>query len=115
MRSSERPALAVERRKSSSTEFTVADQYELLIHKLALAERELEQGGTGRDERPLEDASRIVFGLLYGLDFTGGDELVPRLAAVYGYIGNELLNIRRTNDHIQFQHLRDMIAALRPQ
>ena len=91
---------------------TIPDQYEQLLAKLARAERELEAGQGGRSTH-LEDASGIVFDLLYALDFKQGGELVPRLAALYGYIGNELLNVGRTGDREQLAHLRDMITTLR--
>jgi len=88
-------------------------QYELLLRKLALAEHELEAGALEGRSGHLEEASGIVFDLLYSLDFKSGGELVPRLAALYGYIGNELLNVGRTGDRAQLAHLRDMIATLR--
>ena len=91
----------------------IPDQYELLLRKLSLAERELEAGDVGGRSGSLEEASGIVFDLLYSLDFKNGGELVPRLAALYGYIGNELLNVGRTGDRAQLGHLRDMIATLR--
>ena len=87
-------------------------QYELLQTKLANAALELECGDSiGRSDY-LEAASAIVFDLLYSLDFKRGGELVPRLAALYGYIGNELLNVSRTGDRDQLDHLRDMITTL---
>jgi flagellin-specific chaperone FliS len=92
---------------------SVPIQYELLLRKLALAERELEVGDTGGRSGHLEEASGIVFDLLYSLDFKHGGELVPRLAALYGYIGNELLNVGRTGDSVQLGHLRDMITTLK--
>lgn len=102
---------------SSRTSFEldsgIPDQYELLLRKLALAERELEAGDVGGRSGNLEEASGIVFDLLYSLDFKNGGELVPRLAALYGYIGNELLNVGRTGDRVQLGHLRDMIATLK--
>jgi len=91
----------------------IPEQYELLLRKLSLAERELEAGDLGGRSGQLEEASGIVFDLLYSLDFKNGGELVPRLAALYGYIGNELLNVGRTGDRAQLGHLRDMIATLR--
>jgi flagellin-specific chaperone FliS len=92
---------------------SVPAQYELLLRKLALAEQELETGdGVGRSGH-LEEASGIVFDLLYSLDFKNGGELVPRLAALYGYIGNELLNVGRSGDRVQLGHLRDMITTLK--
>ena len=92
---------------------TIPAQYDLLLAKIALADHELElQGFRGRGAH-LEDASGIVFDLLYSLDFKNGGELVPRLAALYGYLGNELLNIGRTRDRAQLRHLRDMIETLK--
>ena len=91
----------------------IGEQYEQLLSKLARAERELEKGGPSGRNGHLEEASGIVFDLLYALDFRRGGELVPRLAALYGYIGNELLNVGRTGDREQLAHLRDMITTLR--
>ena len=91
---------------------TIPQQYELLLAKLARAEHELDAGQGGRSGH-LEEASGIVFDLLYSLDFKGGGELVPRLAALYGYIANELLQVGRTGDRAQLAHLRDMVTSLR--
>jgi flagellin-specific chaperone FliS len=88
-------------------------QYDLLLSKIALAEHELETHELGNRSAYLEEASGIVFDLLYSLDFKNGGELVPRLAALYGYIGNELLNVGRTGDRVQLGHLRDMIGTLK--
>jgi flagellin-specific chaperone FliS len=92
---------------------TVPAQYELLLRKLELAEDELHAGHIGGRSGHLEEASGIVFDLLYSLDFKQGGELVPRLAALYGYMGNELLNVGRTGDRVQLGHLRDMITTLK--
>ena len=100
-------------RSIAALDSAIPAQYELLLRKLALAERELEPGALGGRSGYLEEASGIVFDLLYSLDFKSGGELVPRLAALYGYIGNELLNVGRTGDRAQLAHLRDMIATLR--
>jgi len=110
---------AVARRNpvASSLEVRAADpgpshHYALLQAKLARAASELECGDTiGRSDY-LEAASAIVFDLLYSLDFKRGGELVPRLAALYGYIGNELLDVARTRDREQLEHLRDMVTTL---
>lgn len=92
----------------------VPDQYELLLSKLTVADRELERSADGvLESGSLEEASSIVFELLYSLDFKRGGELVPRLAALYGYIGNELLNVARSGDRAQLAHIRDMIATLK--
>ncbi|HEX3868005.1 MAG TPA: flagellar protein FliS [Gemmatimonadaceae bacterium] len=90
-----------------------AQQYELLLTKLARAEREIENGTSSEQEPYLEAASSIVFDLLYSLDFKRGGELVPRLAAIYGYIGNELLTVSRTRDVEQLCQLKDIITTLK--
>lgn len=91
---------------------SIPEQYEALLGKLARAEREFEtDDATGRSAH-LEEASGIVFDLLYSLDFKSGSELVPRLAGLYGYIANELLNVGKSRDRVQLAHLRDMITAL---
>jgi flagellar biosynthetic protein FliS len=92
---------------------SIPERYELLLSKLSRAERELENSDVAGRSGHLEDASGIVFDLLYSLDYKRGGELVPRLAALYGYIGNELLNVGRTGDRVQLAHLRDMITTLR--
>jgi len=92
----------------------IPDQYELLLSKLACAEREFmdEATSSGRSAH-LEEASGIVFDLLYSLDFRRGGELVPRLAALYGYIASQLLLVGKSRDREQLVHLRDMITTLR--
>ena len=94
-------------------ELSIPDQYELLLGKLTRAEHEIEEGDSMGRSRHLEEASSIVFDLLYSLDFKNGGELVPRLAALYGYIANELLHVGRTGDRAKLTHLRDMITTLR--
>jgi flagellar biosynthetic protein FliS len=98
---------------AATAELSIPDQYELLLGKLSRAEREIEEGDTVGRSAHLEEASAIVFDLLYSLDFKNGGELVPRLAALYGYIANELLNVGRTGDRVKLVHLRDMITTLR--
>jgi Flagellin-specific chaperone FliS len=94
-------------------ELTVPQQYELLLGKLARAERELAAGNTSGRTRYLEEASAVVFDLLYHLDFKHGGELVPRLAGLYGYVANELLNVGRSGDLTKLRHVQDMIRSLR--
>lgn len=104
----ERPAAAV-----NVVEQSIPEQYELLLSELADAERDLESGESVGRSGHLEEASGIVFDLLYSLDFKRGGELVPRLAALYGYIASELLNVGKTGDRVKLVHLRDMITTLR--
>jgi flagellar biosynthetic protein FliS len=100
-------------RKGASANPIVLERYEALLSKLARAERELELDDGGLRSSALQEASSIVFDLLYALDFRRGGETVPRLAALYGYVGNELLNVSRTGDKALLAHLRDMITTLR--
>lgn len=93
---------------------SVPEQYELLLATLTRAESELSSpDDLGGRTSSLEEASGIVFDLLYSLDFKHGGELVPRLAAIYGYLANELLRVGKTRDRSQLVHLRDMITTLR--
>src|ERR1700743_3080306 len=87
-------------------DLSIPDQYEQLLGKLVRAEEDLAADDIAGRTGSLEEASGIVFDLLYRLDFKQGGELVPRLAALYGYIGNELLSIGRTRDKAQLAHLR---------
>ena len=91
----------------------IPERYELLLSTLARAEAELASESDGGRSRHLEEASGIVFDLLYSLDFRHGGELVPRLAALYGYIANQLLVVGKSRDRVQLAHLRDMITTLR--
>ena len=93
-------------------EQTIPDQYEVLLDKLSNAERELENPVSLGHRAYLEEASAVVFDLLYSLDFKNGGELVPRLAALYGYIANELLSVARTGNRDNLVHIHDMIATL---
>jgi flagellar biosynthetic protein FliS len=98
---------------SEGANLSTPQQYELLLAKLDMAERDLEPDDACSRSSHLEEASGVVFELLYSLDFKTGGELVPRLAALYGYIANELLNVGRTRDRVQLAHLRDMITTLK--
>lgn len=91
----------------------VSARYDLLLSKLAEAERDLELWDEPGRSSHVEEASGIVFDLLYSLDFRQGGEMVPRLAALYGYIANQLLQIGRTRNRADLIHLRDIITSLR--
>ena len=92
---------------------SIPEQYGLLLAKLGQAERELEAADAAGRTTHIEEASALVFDLLYNLDFKHGGELVPRLAGLYGYLANELLNVGRTGDLSKIRHVRDMISALK--
>ena len=98
---------------SAPADVSVPERYEQLLRTLARAEHEFGEADGGAPSRSLTDAASIVFDLLYALDFRRGGEMVPRLAALYGYIGNELLDVSRTGDKQQLGHIRDMIVTLR--
>lgn len=98
---------------SRSAEAHVPEQYERLLALLEGAERELASGAASGRSPYLEEASGVIFDLLYALDFRQGGELAARLAALYGYIGNQLLDVGRTGDRQRLAHLRDMIHTLR--
>ena len=91
----------------------IPERYEQLLAKLADADHELELGDAPGRSSHLEEASAIVFDLLYSLDYRQGGELVPRLAALYGYIASQLLLIGKTRSRADLAHVRDMIRSLR--
>jgi flagellar biosynthetic protein FliS len=107
-----RPGLSTPSVDGSLPDAGIPAQYERLLVHLTRAEAELTAGDSVGRSRELEEASGIVFDLLYALDFRRGGELVPRLAALYGYIGNQLLNIGRTGDVSELAHVRDMVETL---
>ena len=87
--------------KAHAADAKVSERYPNCSRTLALADQALETGdGAGRVRR-WPRTSGIVFDLLYSLDFRRGGETVPRLAAIYGYIGNELLNVRQDGRPLQ--------------
>ena len=91
----------------------IPQQYDYLLAKLAEADRDLDQYDIPGRSSHLEEASAIVFDLLYSLDYRQGGELVPRLAALYGYIANQLLLIGKSRNRTDLAHIRDMIKSLR--
>jgi flagellin-specific chaperone FliS len=99
--------------ETRAADTSIPERYTQLLTKIAHADRALETGDGGSRGESLGEASGLVFDLLYALDFRRGGETVPRLAAIYGYIGNELLSVARTGDRQKLAHLRDMVATLR--
>jgi flagellar biosynthetic protein FliS len=91
----------------------IPERYEQLLAKLTEADRDLELHDLPGRSSHLEEASAIIFDLLYSLDFRQGGELVPRLAALYGYIANQLLLIGKTRNRTDLRHIRDMIMSLK--
>jgi flagellar biosynthetic protein FliS len=91
----------------------IPDKYEQLLAKLADADRDLELHDVPGRSSHLEEASAIIFDLLYSLDFRQGGELVPRLAALYGYIASQLLQIGKTRNRADLSHVRDMVRSLK--
>lgn len=91
----------------------IPERYEQLLAKLADADRDLEQHEIPGRSSHLEEASAIIFDLLYSLDFRHGGELVPRLAALYGYIASQLLVIGKSRNRTDLTHVRDIIRSLK--
>lgn len=91
----------------------IPERYERLLAKLADADRDLEHHDVPGRSSHLEEASGIVFDLLYSLDYRQGGEMVPRLAALYGYIASQLLLIGKSRNRTDLTHLRDMIKSLK--
>jgi flagellar biosynthetic protein FliS len=91
----------------------IPERFDHLLAKLADADRDLEIRDIAGRSSHLEEASGIVFDLLYSLDYRQGGEMVPRLAALYGYIASQLLVIGKTRSRSDLTHVRDMIRSLK--
>jgi flagellar protein FliS len=91
----------------------IPDRYDQLLSKLAEADRDLELRDVPGRSGHLEEASGMIFDLLYSLDFRQGGELVPRLAALYGYLASQLLLIGKTRNRADLTHVSDMIRSLK--
>jgi len=91
----------------------IPERYAQLLAKLAEADRDLELRDVPGRSSHLEEAAAIIFDLLYSLDFRQGGELVPRLAARYGYLASQLLLIGKTRSRTDLTHVRDMIKSLK--
>lgn len=89
------------------------ERYEKLLAKLAEAAPELDRLDGPNQNSHLEEASAIIFDLLYSLDFRQGGELVPRLAALYGYIASQLLLIGKTRSRTDLEHIGDIVRSLK--
>jgi flagellar secretion chaperone FliS len=61
----------------------------------------------------LERALAIVMELMASLDLERGEELAPRLQALYAYFASEILAIGRSLDAELLRRIREMIAGLR--
>ena len=86
----------------------IGEQYEQLLSKLARAERELEKGGpSGRNEH-LEEASGIVFDLLYALASKAG-EIQSRESLYLQRYKREYDGLDRTLD-VRISHLRKKLG-----
>jgi flagellar protein FliS len=98
---------------AASASQRIPERYDELLAKLAEADRSLDRPELPGRSSHLDEASAIVFDLLYSLDFRQGGELAPRLAALYGYIANQLLLIGKSRNRTDLAHIRDMIRSLR--
>ena len=72
----------VEAVSAASASQRIPERYDELLAKLAEADRYLDRQELPGRSSHLEEASAIVFDLLYSLDFRQGGELAPRLAAL---------------------------------
>lgn len=88
----------------------------VLYGRLAEALQAADAAIVGRDASGklsgLDVATATVFDLFASLDFEGGGELAPRLAALYSYFASEILYVSRSEDRQQIRGLLDMIGVL---
>lgn len=97
---------------SRSKEWLVPLLYEHLLAQLRRAHVQIEQRQFEGKAASLEKASAIVIELMGSLDREKGGELAQRLAALYAYLGTEILTIGRTLDVSRLAKIMEMISSL---
>lgn len=97
---------------TASQERLVSLLYEGLLKRLRQAGKQIGAGDLEGKGESLQKASAIVYELLGSLDFEAGGELASRLAGLYGYFAQEIMEIGRTLDPERLDALIEMIASL---
>jgi len=97
---------------TASKERLVSLLYEGLLKRLRQAGKQIAAGDIEGKSESLQKASAIVYELLGSLDFEAGGELASRLAGLYGYFAQEIMEIGRTQDVQRLEALTEMIASL---
>jgi flagellar protein FliS len=97
---------------TASQERLVSLLYEGLLKRLRQAGKQIAAGDIEGKSQSLQKASAIVYELLSSLDFEAGGELASRLAGLYGYFAQEIMEIGRDQDVDRLEALTEMIASL---
>lgn len=95
-----------------STSLPVPEMYGRLADALRIADAAIVSRDVPAKLSGLDVATAVVFDLFAALDFEGGGELAPRLAALYSYFASEILYVSRSEDRQQIRGLLDMIGVL---
>ena len=97
---------------TASQERLVSLLYEGLLKRLRQAGKQISAGDIEGKSQSLQKASAIVYELLGSLDFEAGGELASRLAGLYGYFAQEIMEIGRTQDTARLDGLVEMVTSL---
>ncbi len=97
---------------SRPREWLVPLLYEHLMAHLRRAQAQIQQRDYEGKAASLEKATAIVVELMGALDCEKGGELAQRLAALYGYFGNEILAVGRSLDVARLGKMTDMVSSL---
>lgn len=110
---------AIDKYKNRSIETSdpgkiVVALYDGFIKQVTIAREELEDGDRARAGEAISQAIAIVGELHASLDGDKGDEqLAERLASIYMFVNDELLQANRENDPERLDELIDLMSGLR--
>ncbi len=97
---------------SRSGEGLVVLLYQKLLTELKRADHLITEGRHEAKGEALSRASSILFELLGSLDFEKGEEIAPRLAALYSYFIREVQEVDRSLDRDRLRNLTELIRSL---
>jgi flagellar protein FliS len=110
---------AIDKYKNRSIETSdpgkiVVALYDGFIKQVTIAREELEDGDRAKAGEAISQAIAIVGELHASLDGDKGDEqLAERLASIYMFVNDELLQANRENDPERLDELIDLMSGLR--
>ena len=93
-------------------EWLVPLLYEHLLSHLRRAAAQIADGDTEGRSNSLRRASAIILELAGTLDSVAGGEIANRLAALYAFLGGELLEIGRTQDVERLRRITGIVEDL---
>lgn len=97
---------------SRPREWLVPLIFEHIVSNLSRARVQIEKGDHEGKSTSLQKAANLVYELLGTLDREKGGELADRLAALYSFLGAEIMVVSRSLDVAYLQRLIGMVTEL---